>query len=141
MFPGAAQGAVNALQDAVILANCLYDLKDKSQASITDAFQSYHNQRYEHAKVQYETSKFYQKLTAGLTLSDRLIRTIVLGYLPESILQGEFEKASRYRPQVNFLPLVEPRGSVPVLAQLPSKRYTREQKGKAKNEQKDVVVV
>ena len=141
MLPGAAQGAVNALQDVVILANCLYDLKDKSQASITDAFQSYHNQRYEHAKAQYEMSKFYQKLIGGLTLSDRLIRTIVLRCLPDSILRREGAKGTRYRPQVNFLPLIEPRGSGPVLAQLPSKRYTREQKGKAKNEQKDVVVV
>lgn len=141
MLPAAGQGAVNALQDAVILANCLYDLKDKSQTSITDAFQSYYNQRYKHAKAHYESSKLYMKLIGGLTWTDRLARTIVLKYLPESILQRELAKASSYRPQVNFLPLVEPRGSGPVLAQFPSKRYTREQQEKAKNEQKDVVVV
>lgn len=39
-------GAVNAMQDAVILANCLYDLKDNTQKSITAAFKSYYDQRY-----------------------------------------------------------------------------------------------
>ena len=141
MLPGAGQGAVSALQDAVILANCLYDLKDNSQASITDAFQRYYNQRYERAKALCDMSKLYMKLVGGLTWMDRLTRTIVLKYLPKSILQRELIKGSVYRPQVNFLPLVEPRGSGPVLAQLPSKRYTREQQEKAKNEQKDVVVV
>ncbi|KAG0053781.1 hypothetical protein BGZ83_000416 [Gryganskiella cystojenkinii] len=141
MLPAAGQGAVNALQDAVILANCLYDLKDNSQTSITDAFQSYYNQRYKHAKAHYESSKLYMKLIGGSTWADRLTRSIVLEYLPESILQKELVRASSYRPQVNFLPLVEPRGSGPVLAQLPSKRYTREQQEKAKNEQKDVAVV
>jgi hypothetical protein len=98
MLPAAGQGAVNALQDAVILANCLYDLKDESQRSITDAFQSYYNQRYKHAKAHYESSKLYMKLIGGLTWTDRLARTIVLEYLPQSILQSDILENSKKRP-------------------------------------------
>lgn len=58
-------GAVNALQDAVILANCLYDLDSYDTKSITEAFKDYHEQRCNHVKSQYETSKLNSKLTFG----------------------------------------------------------------------------
>jgi len=57
---------VNALQDAVILANCLYDLEDISQQSVTAVFKRYHDQRYIHAKNQFENSELAAKITTGL---------------------------------------------------------------------------
>jgi hypothetical protein len=120
-------GAINGLQDAIILANCLYDLKDKSQEGITTAFKSYHAQRYKHAKARYDDSILSAKIFAGTTWSDRLIRSLVFNVLPESLQQYQFRAMTAYRPQITFLPRVPFRGSGPVHHQLPSERYEREQ--------------
>ncbi|KAF9967484.1 hypothetical protein BGZ65_013033, partial [Modicella reniformis] len=60
MPPSAGQGAVNAMEDAVVLANCLYEISDGQQAitpeKITQAFKNYRDQRYSHAKYQVENS-------------------------------------------------------------------------------------
>jgi 2-polyprenyl-6-methoxyphenol hydroxylase-like FAD-dependent oxidoreductase len=65
MLPSGGQGAVNALQDAVILANCLYDLESKSPNHITEAFKSYKEQRYPHAKYQMDKSRAMGKISYG----------------------------------------------------------------------------
>ncbi|GJJ71387.1 hypothetical protein EMPS_03737 [Entomortierella parvispora] len=127
MLPAAGQGAVNALQDAVILANCLYDLEDVSQESVTAAFKRYYDQRYTHAKTQFENSELAAKITTGLNWTDRWTRTLYLNLLPPSAQQGIFAKTTTYQPQVAFLPLVPFRGTGTVLPQVPSTRYTAEQ--------------
>lgn len=58
-------GAVNALQDAVILANCIHDLESTSPASISACFQDFEEQRHAHVKQQYETSQFTAKIMYG----------------------------------------------------------------------------
>jgi hypothetical protein len=58
-------GAVNALQDAVILANCIHDLESTSPSSISACFQDFKEQRYAHVKNQYETSQFTAKIMYG----------------------------------------------------------------------------
>ncbi|GJJ71417.1 hypothetical protein EMPS_03767 [Entomortierella parvispora] len=126
------QGAINAIQDSIILANCLYDLEDNSQKSITAAFQSYYEQRYKHAKARYDDSVLAAKVFAGATWTDRLVRTVLFNYLPESIQQLQFKAISSYRPQITFLPRVPFQGTGSVLPQLPSKRYQREQEEEMK---------
>jgi len=116
---------VNALQDAVILANCLYDLKDISLDGLTEAFQSYHEQRYERTKFLYQLSENLSKILSGLTLSDRLFRWILMN-LPQSVQQRQYAKSAGYRPQVAFLPQVENRGTIPLQPQKPSVRYEQE---------------
>ncbi|KAG0040747.1 hypothetical protein BGZ82_010565 [Podila clonocystis] len=57
MFPSAGLGAVSAMQDAVTLANCLYELSvNPSAAEISKAFKRYQNERYPFAKNAYDTS-------------------------------------------------------------------------------------
>lgn len=57
MFPSAGLGAVSAMQDAVTLANCLYELSEHpSTAEISKAFKNYQNERYPFAKNAYDTS-------------------------------------------------------------------------------------
>jgi len=126
MFPAAGQGAVNAMQDAVILSNCLYDLKDKSAKSLKAAFQSYYEQRYGRSKESYNLSQMVAKIMFGQTWSDRLLRTITLKYLPQSVQQKQFSKAAMYRPQIMWLPQIENRGSVAPLPQVPCVRYVEE---------------
>ncbi|KAG0005985.1 hypothetical protein BGZ79_010633, partial [Entomortierella chlamydospora] len=50
LLPGGGQGAVMAIKDAVVLANCIYNMKDGSDKSIKAAFASYHKQRYPEAE-------------------------------------------------------------------------------------------
>ncbi|GJJ74382.1 hypothetical protein EMPS_06740 [Entomortierella parvispora] len=128
MLPAAGQGAANAFQDSVILANCLYDLKDNSQASITAAFKSYYDQRFQFAKGACEASKIANKVMAGSTWSDRLMRTLVFNYMPRFMQQKHFEKTYSYRPQVTFLPRAPNRGTGYLVPQPPSTRYTEEQR-------------
>ena len=69
MQPSAGQGAVNAMEDAVILANCLYDISEGKEPvtaeRIAEAFRDYREQRYPHAKFQVENSKGMAKLLNG----------------------------------------------------------------------------
>ncbi len=65
LLPSAGQGAVNAMQDAVILANCLYDLKSVTPEGIAAALQDFKDQRYPHVVAQYEASKKNAKILYG----------------------------------------------------------------------------
>ncbi|KAI7816454.1 hypothetical protein BC939DRAFT_469098, partial [Gamsiella multidivaricata] len=65
MLPGAGQGAVNAMFDAVVLANCIYNMPDASASSITDAFEEYYKQRFSHTELQFERSSSMSKTLGG----------------------------------------------------------------------------
>ncbi|KAI8350677.1 hypothetical protein B0O80DRAFT_457228 [Mortierella sp. GBAus27b] len=124
MLPSAGQGAVNAMQDAVILANCLYDIANNpTSENITNAFRDYQEQRMPHVRQQFDISKTMAKVIYGQTWSERLLRRIVFGYLPKSMLHKDTIKSGAYRPQCTFLPLTPNRGTYPPLPQKPSKRY------------------
>ncbi|KAG0038875.1 hypothetical protein BGZ83_002972, partial [Gryganskiella cystojenkinii] len=125
LLPSAGQGAVCALQDAVILANCLYDLESLSRDHIQDALLDFKAQRYEYVKEQFDKSKMNATILYGQTLKERIIRYLVLNWVPESIQRKELYKGYAYRPQLNFVPLVPKRGQGEVLPQKPSKRYER----------------
>ncbi|KAG0049271.1 hypothetical protein BGZ83_005912 [Gryganskiella cystojenkinii] len=122
MMPSAGQGATNAMQDSVILANCLFDLRSNSIEHITEAMKSYKEQRYPHAKNQFEISQKLGKMMYGHKLTERLIRHVVLNWLPKSVLQKGNLKTYRYKPQVIFMPLVPHRGIVPAEPQVESRR-------------------
>lgn len=69
MHPASGQGCVNAMQDAVVLTNCLYEISDGKEpvtaAMITEAFRDYHEQRYSHAKIQAEIAHLRSKVLGG----------------------------------------------------------------------------
>ncbi|KAG0298222.1 hypothetical protein BGZ98_000274 [Dissophora globulifera] len=124
MLPSAGQGAVNAMQDAVILANCIFDIAhDATAQNITAAFKDFKEQRYPHVQHQFDISKTMAKVIYGQTWSERFLRQIVFGYLPQSVLHKDTVKAAEYRPQCTYMPLAPVRGKCPVLPQKPSKRY------------------
>ncbi|KAF9317613.1 hypothetical protein BKA57DRAFT_54245 [Linnemannia elongata] len=126
MLPTSGQGAINAMQDAVILANCLYDLEDVQPESLTAAFKSYKQQRYCEAKKQITNSKVNAKISSGQTKVDRAIRHVVLNYIPRSMQDRQFTKDAAYRPQCTFMQRVPDKGTVPSQPQPPSKRYEAE---------------
>ncbi|KAH7048071.1 hypothetical protein BKA57DRAFT_52073 [Linnemannia elongata] len=126
MLPTSGQGAINAMQDALILTNCIYDLQDLSLSTLTTTFQSYQSQRYEHAKRCIASSKLNAKISSGQTWTEKLTRYLVFNYLPRWIQLRTFTQHVVYRPQASFLPVVEDRGSVPSLPQKVSWRYQAE---------------
>ncbi|KAG0034492.1 hypothetical protein BGZ81_004524 [Podila clonocystis] len=115
-------GAVNALQDAAILANCIHDLDSASYDDIQKCFESFKAERYPHVKHQYDTSQFTAKFMYGHTKKEKLIRALIFGWLPKWMKKKGMVKDMEYQPQVNFLPLVEPRGSIAPVPQKPSKK-------------------
>ncbi|KAF9415759.1 hypothetical protein BGZ76_004756, partial [Entomortierella beljakovae] len=56
LHPAGGQGASNAIYDAVILANCLYAMKDSSEKSLLAAFTDYYEQRFSCAEEAYKMS-------------------------------------------------------------------------------------
>ncbi|KAF8932723.1 hypothetical protein BGZ47_011210 [Haplosporangium gracile] len=127
MLPTSGQGAINAMQDAVVLANCIYDLEDLKPESLDAAFESYRQQRHGEAKKQVVNSAVNAKISSGQTFLDRCVRHVVLNWIPKSFQDRQFTKDAAYRPQCTFLPRIPDKGSVPSLPQLPSKRYQAEQ--------------
>ncbi|KAF9169694.1 hypothetical protein BGX20_009951 [Mortierella sp. AD010] len=66
LLPGGGQGAIMAMKDAVVLANCLYNMSDKSDESIKKAFASYYSQRYLEAEDMGKESATFTKIINGL---------------------------------------------------------------------------
>ncbi|KAG0215954.1 hypothetical protein BGX28_007180 [Mortierella sp. GBA30] len=120
------QGAINAMQDAVILANCLYDLPDLTPKSITAAFLDYKEQRYPQAKKLIGISKMNALITTGQTILDRILRYATLSLVPRWLQHAHLRQGVEYRPQIMFLPLIDDKGTVPSLPRNPSKRYQAE---------------
>ncbi|KAF9958155.1 hypothetical protein BGZ70_009301 [Mortierella alpina] len=126
MLPSAGQGAISAMQDAIVLVNCIYDIEENTPQAIKSAFEEYQSLRYPRAKQQFEMSKMMGKLLIGQSIMDRFARHIFANYVPRSILLRNFAKSVANRPVAAFLPPVENRGSASVEPQQPSKRHLRE---------------
>ncbi len=69
----AALGAINAMQDAVILANCLYEMGEPTVENIRTAFQTYYDHRFPWAKKHVETSDLLMKLMSGQVNNSRIL--------------------------------------------------------------------
>ncbi|KAI8345026.1 hypothetical protein B0O80DRAFT_310728 [Mortierella sp. GBAus27b] len=111
-------GAVNAMHDAVILANALYNMPDSTPRSITAAFQEYYDQRYPRLDAQIKRSKSLQSVMGGKNWFQRMTRHVVLNYVPKSMQDQDFAKSMEYRPQIAWLPLAPNRGTAHVLPQV-----------------------
>ncbi|KAF9116084.1 hypothetical protein BGW39_002834, partial [Mortierella sp. 14UC] len=127
IMPYVGQGAVNAMEDAVILANELYEITSATSSNIRNAFKEYRQQRYPHAAEQFQKSKMFTMLMVGQTWYEDLLRKFVLGFASKFFQRRNYAKTLNYRPQANFLPPVPDRGTIPILPQKPSQRYAAEQ--------------
>ncbi|KAG0227987.1 hypothetical protein BGW42_002489 [Actinomortierella wolfii] len=127
MLPSAGQGAISAMQDAVVLANNLYDLPDQPTVKdLFQAFSAYREERYPIAKMSFNLSKQQSKLIAGQSITDRVMRRMVFSSIPQFIQAKAFEKPNTYRPLANFLPMIPDRGSCKIVERKVSKRYQEE---------------
>ncbi|KAF9402392.1 hypothetical protein BGX21_010255 [Mortierella sp. AD011] len=111
-------GATNAMQDAVVLANCIFNMPDKSSESITKVFKDYYAQRFEKAEWHIKRSADMNKILFGQKWTEKLLRHITFNYVPASIVRKEAAKSFTHRPQIAWLPLVENYGNTPVEPQV-----------------------
>ncbi|KAI1297729.1 hypothetical protein EDD11_007009 [Mortierella claussenii] len=120
-------GAVNAMQDSVILANCIYEMTGTSQQDVEAVLKEFKRQRYPHAKIQVENSAMSGKLLYGQTWFEKVARKLVFSWMPNWLEKNNLTKAATYQPQATFLPFVKKRGTLQIKAQRPSKRFLKEQ--------------
>ncbi|KAG0076588.1 hypothetical protein BGZ90_008470 [Linnemannia elongata] len=115
---GDGQGAVNAIQDAVILANCLYEIKpNPTHENLVRALQTYRDERYSHVKTQHSSSQLSAKIQLGHNWGEKMLRYFILNILPKKLKMKQVVKDSAYSPLVAFLPPVPRRGYGTVLPQ------------------------
>ncbi|KAG0315046.1 hypothetical protein BGZ97_008705 [Linnemannia gamsii] len=122
LLPSTGAGAVNAMQDAVILANRLYDIKYNRLEDVKAALIDYKEERFNGVKEQYPQSYISAKLLYGHTFWERVLRNVLFNWTPASVQRNQLLKDSAFRPQANFLPEAPKRGTVNVIPQKPSKR-------------------
>ncbi|KAG0340665.1 hypothetical protein BG004_006330 [Podila humilis] len=126
MQPGAGQGAVAAMQDAVILANSIYDIEDPTYENIQAALSDYRSQRFVHAEAQVELAKTMSRVMFGQKWYERLLRKIIYN-LPKWAQTQSHMRVAAYSPMVMFLPPPPTRATIKLLPQKPSMRYGRDQ--------------
>ncbi|KAF9195688.1 hypothetical protein BGZ50_003858 [Haplosporangium sp. Z 11] len=105
MYPSAGLGAVSSIQDAVTLANCIYELPETPTVeNIEKAFKLYKDERFPLAKAAYNTSHRLASIVGQQWYND-LIRAM-LKYMPKSVFTRSLHVMYAYRPQASFLPPV-----------------------------------
>ncbi|KAF9923334.1 hypothetical protein FBU30_006604 [Linnemannia zychae] len=119
MLPNSGRGAVNAMLDAIILTNALYEKAalDPNLENTEEAFREYYDERYPHAIAEIERSKRMARVVAGQTWADTLVRKVFFKILPKRSQDNSYAAMLSYRPQLAFLPQVPERGSIPALPQ------------------------
>ncbi|KAF9379885.1 hypothetical protein CPB97_008697 [Podila verticillata] len=128
MNPSGAMGAVNAMHDAIALANWINVLPSTSPKDINMIFSEYKAERYPLAKKAFETSRMLSKLIEKTMVG--AIARFASKNMPVWLHRIAIAKMAANRPQVAFLPLVEDKGSVKPIPQ-PSLIKTRKLAGNA----------
>ncbi|KAF9899082.1 hypothetical protein BX616_003293 [Lobosporangium transversale] len=104
-------GAMNAIQDAVALANWISVLDLTAVDEITKAFKEYKAERYPVAKTAFSQGRTLSRVT------EKGIAAKITRYIsknpPAWLWNILIKRMVESRPQVSFLPLVEDKGTVP----------------------------
>ncbi|KAG0042979.1 hypothetical protein BGZ83_011958 [Gryganskiella cystojenkinii] len=119
MLPNSGRGAVNAMLDAIVLANALFDhqvIQEQSLKNVKGAFKQYYNERYPHAVDELERSKRMARVVAGQTWFDIMARKAFFSLFPKSFRDNSYAAMLRYRPQLKYIPPIQDRGQNLVLS-------------------------
>ncbi|KAG0207759.1 hypothetical protein BGX33_006653 [Mortierella sp. NVP41] len=101
--PSGGQGAVNAIHDAIVLANYLFSVPDHPIAGeIEAAFKEYKDERIEWVETAFNTSQLFRNMV-DKGLKARIIRFLVK-HMPGWVTKGIEARLLSNRPQVIFLP-------------------------------------
>ncbi|KAI1287761.1 hypothetical protein EDD11_010197 [Mortierella claussenii] len=110
-LPTSGLGAVNAMHDAIALANWLSVLKSTSIEDAEKTFKEYKEERYPAAVAAFNTGKIVN-IVIGADMKGKIARYIVRT-MPNFIHKIGLKSAVAQRPQVSFLPHVKDEGSLP----------------------------
>ncbi|KAG0261840.1 hypothetical protein BG011_000603 [Mortierella polycephala] len=110
MNPSGGQGALNAMQDAITLANWINVLNSNDVKAMNKTFTEYKMERYPHAVEAFESSKMFSRIIAR-NLTGRIVR-FATKHMPRWAWMMALRKMASNRPQVAFLPMIEDLGTV-----------------------------
>ncbi|KAG0037390.1 hypothetical protein BGZ82_002632 [Podila clonocystis] len=114
--PAGGMGAINAMMDAVTLANWINVLTISStHEEIETAFREYQTERHPMAVMAFADSQMMSKLVA-MNFTGKVVR-FLSRHIPAWVNRMVFSRSVQYRPQASFMPLAPDRGSSPALPQ------------------------
>ncbi|KAF9176703.1 hypothetical protein BGZ51_009801, partial [Haplosporangium sp. Z 767] len=102
--------AVLAIQDAAVLADVLYHLKNNSHEELTKAFNIYREVRYPSIKQSFHISLQVSQLMEQTWIND--LKLWLVSHMPKFIWNKVQDSMYADRPQVSFLPHVPVKGNV-----------------------------
>ncbi|KAI1288694.1 hypothetical protein EDD11_009705 [Mortierella claussenii] len=109
--PAGAAGAVNAMHDAVALANWISVLDSTTIESVEHIFSEYKQERHPAAVASFNSGKVMNTIS-GTYLVPRISRFIIKN-MPTWLYRMALKTMTANRPQVSFLPLVKDTGTIP----------------------------
>ncbi|KAG0017038.1 hypothetical protein BGZ81_010939 [Podila clonocystis] len=115
MHPAAGQGAVNAMQDAIVLSSLISSLSTKEERDITNIFKLYRAERRPLAQASYKMSRTLSK-TIEKSMQGALVR-YTMKHMPTWLNKITMGKMVVNRPQLSFLPRAEDKGTIKALKQ------------------------
>ncbi|KAF9901068.1 hypothetical protein BX616_002389 [Lobosporangium transversale] len=111
IHPASGAGAMNAMQDAVALANWISVLDSTAIDEMTKAFKEYKAERYPVAKASFAQGRMLSRVTEK-DLKARITRYITKN-MPTWLGNILTKRMLESRPQVSFLPLIKDKGAAP----------------------------
>ncbi|KAG0345458.1 hypothetical protein BG004_003695 [Podila humilis] len=115
MNPIGGVGAMNAMHDAVTLANWLTTLRCPDVKHLEAVFEEYRKERYPVAKAAYESSQFF-RINFGKNMMAALVRGFIKR-MPQWLWKRIILSKYLARPQASFLPLVKDEAKLKPMAQ------------------------
>ncbi|KAF9388186.1 hypothetical protein CPB97_001486 [Podila verticillata] len=114
--PAGGQGAVNAIQDAIALANWINTLNaDATWDETAKVFSEYRSERHPWAQHAFTDSQVMSKLVA-MNFMGKVARYAAKN-MPVWLQRAAFSRIATNRPQVAFLPLAPDRGQTKAVKQ------------------------
>ncbi|KAG0345460.1 hypothetical protein BG004_003697 [Podila humilis] len=115
MNPVGGVGAMNAMHDAVTLANWLTTLRCPDVRELETAFEEYRKERYPVAKAAYKNSQFF-RINFGKNMMASLVR-VLIKRMPQWLWKRIVLSKYLARPQASFLPQVKDDAKLKPMAQ------------------------
>ncbi|KAG0253349.1 hypothetical protein DFQ27_007455 [Actinomortierella ambigua] len=112
-LPAAGQGAIQAILDAVVLANLMYELPSTSVKDLGCMFATYFEIRGDVTRKVVETSKKLGKMASGKSTLDLWFRNVIIKLVSSTFVQNRLSKKMAGRPVLNYLPEPPLRGNMP----------------------------
>ncbi|KAG0345670.1 hypothetical protein BG004_003338 [Podila humilis] len=115
MNPMGGVGAMNAMHDAVTLANWLTTLRCPDVTELETVFEEYRKERYPVAKAAFENSQFF-RMNFGKNMMAALVRGFIKR-MPQWLWKKIVLSKYLARPQASFLPLIKDDAKLKPMAQ------------------------